>query len=84
MDLLKDEFGEHFISRPLKSCDLTPLDYFLWDYVKAHVDTGKPALIGALEDTLKHLFVRYWRKCWKEYAKIGLIVGAVAVNICMK
>lgn len=51
MDLLRGEFGEQFISRlgpvnwPPRSCDLTPLDYFLWDYVKAHVYTDKPASI---------------------------------------
>ena len=43
MDLLRGEFGEHFISRsgpvnwPPRSCDLAPLDYFLWSFVKAHV-----------------------------------------------
>ena len=48
MDLLRGEFGEHFISRsgPVNwPIDLTPLDYFLWDYVKAHVHTYKPASI---------------------------------------
>ncbi|GFV98774.1 DUF4817 domain-containing protein [Trichonephila clavipes] len=36
IDLLKDTFGGHLISRfgpvnwPPRSCDLTPLDYFLW------------------------------------------------------
>ena len=52
----KSEFGEHFISRsePLnwqpRSCDLMPLDYFLWGYVKANIYTDKPASIDALED----------------------------------
>ena len=55
MNLLRDEFGEHFISRsgplnwPPRSCDLTPLDYFLRGHVKAHVYTDKPASINALE-----------------------------------
>ncbi|GFV33086.1 uncharacterized protein TNCV_4278371 [Trichonephila clavipes] len=37
--LLKDTFGDRLISRfgpvnwPPRSCDLTPLDYFLWGYV---------------------------------------------------
>ncbi|GFW49155.1 uncharacterized protein TNCV_3924621 [Trichonephila clavipes] len=37
IDLLKDTFGDRLISRfgpvnwPPRSCDLTPLDYFLWD-----------------------------------------------------
>ena len=52
MDLLRGEFAEHFISRsgPVnwqpRSCDLTPLDYFLWGYVKSHVYTDKPGSIG--------------------------------------
>ena len=32
---------------------LTSLDYFLWDYVKAHVYAGKPASINALEDNIE-------------------------------
>ncbi|GFT52324.1 uncharacterized protein TNCV_1065331 [Trichonephila clavipes] len=40
IDLLKDTFGDRLISRfgpvnwPPRSCDLTPLDYFLWGYAK--------------------------------------------------
>ncbi|GFW22585.1 retrovirus-related Pol polyprotein from transposon 297 [Trichonephila clavipes] len=40
IDLLKNTFGDRLISRfgpvnwPPRSCDLTPLDYFLWGYVK--------------------------------------------------
>ena len=58
MDLLSGEFGEHFISRSgPRSCDLTPLDYFLWGYVKDHVYTDKPASIYALEDNFE-AFIR--------------------------
>ena len=63
MDLLRSEFGEYFISLsgpvnwPSRSCDLTPLDYFWWCYVKAHVYTGKPPSIAALEDTIE-AFIR--------------------------
>ena len=55
---MRGEFGEHFISRsatvnwPPRSCDLTPLDYFLWGHVKAHVHTDKPASIDALADNI--------------------------------
>ncbi|GFT07593.1 uncharacterized protein TNCV_4045531 [Trichonephila clavipes] len=41
IDLLKDTFGDRLISRfgpvnwPPRSCDLTPLDCFLWGYVKS-------------------------------------------------
>ncbi|GFU09823.1 hypothetical protein TNCV_1292131 [Trichonephila clavipes] len=46
IDLLKDTFGDRLISRfgpvnwPPRSCDLTPLDYFLWGYVKSLVFCG--------------------------------------------
>lgn len=55
IDLLKEHFGEKIISRngpvnwPPRSCDLTPLDYFLWGYVKSLVYADKPATIDALE-----------------------------------
>ena len=61
IDLLRGKCGEHFISRsalvnwPLRSCDLTPLDYFLWGYVKVHDYTDKPVSIAALEDNIEAL-----------------------------
>ncbi|GFU99707.1 uncharacterized protein TNCV_338221 [Trichonephila clavipes] len=54
IDLLKDTFGDHLISRfgpvnwPPRSCDLTPLHYFFWGYVKSLVYADKP-------QTLDHL-----------------------------
>ncbi|GFU08102.1 putative transposable element [Trichonephila clavipes] len=48
IDSLKDTFGDRLISRfgpvnwPPRSCDLTPLDYFLWGYVKSWVYADKP------------------------------------------
>ena len=62
MDLLRDEFGEQFISRsgsvnwPPRSCDLTPLDYFLYGDVKAQVYIDKLASIDALQDNIE-LFI---------------------------
>ncbi|XP_074036992.1 uncharacterized protein isoform X2 [Leptinotarsa decemlineata] len=58
MAILRENFGEQFISRngpvswPPRSCDLTPLDYFLWGYVKSKVYSNKPATIPALEDNI--------------------------------
>ncbi|GFS66773.1 transposase [Trichonephila clavipes] len=58
IDLLKDTFGDRLISRfgpvnwPPRSCDLTPLDYFLWDYVKSLVYAGKPQTLDHLEDNI--------------------------------
>ncbi|GFW51526.1 transposable element Tc3 transposase [Trichonephila clavipes] len=48
IDLLKHTFGDRLISRfgpvnwPPRSYDLTPLDYFLWSYVKSLVSVDKP------------------------------------------
>ncbi|GFV30617.1 putative DD41D transposase [Trichonephila clavipes] len=64
IDLLKDTFGNRLISRfvpvnwPPRSCDLTPLDYFLWGYVKTAtpgsdvVQSGRPIF----DDFFQHLW----------------------------
>ncbi|GFV69733.1 DUF4817 domain-containing protein [Trichonephila clavipes] len=59
--LLKDTFGDRLISRfgpvnwPPRSCDLTPLDYFLWSYVKSLVYADKPQTIDHLEDNIRRV-----------------------------
>ncbi|GFX87461.1 hypothetical protein TNCV_1329961 [Trichonephila clavipes] len=61
IDLLKDTFGDRLISRfgpvnwPPKSCDLTPLDYFLWGYVKSLVYADKPQTLDHLEDNIRRV-----------------------------
>ncbi|GFX37758.1 uncharacterized protein TNCV_3116081 [Trichonephila clavipes] len=51
-------FGDRLISRfgpvnwPPRSCDLTPLDYFLWGYVKSLVYANKPQTLDHLEDNI--------------------------------
>ncbi|GFT36008.1 putative LOC100569746 [Trichonephila clavipes] len=61
IDLLKDTFGDPLISRfgpvnwPPRSCDLTPLDYFLWDYVKSLVYADKPQTLDYLEDNIRRV-----------------------------
>ncbi|GFV37943.1 putative DD41D transposase [Trichonephila clavipes] len=63
IDLLKDTFGNRLISRfgpvnwPPRSCDLTPLDYFLWGYVKSLVYAGKPQTLDNLEDNIRRVIV---------------------------
>ncbi|GFT03033.1 uncharacterized protein TNCV_1361201 [Trichonephila clavipes] len=58
IDLLKDTFGDRLISRfgpvnsPPRSCDLTPLNYFLWGYVKSLVYANKPQTLDHLEDNI--------------------------------
>ncbi|GFX31278.1 uncharacterized protein TNCV_2060971 [Trichonephila clavipes] len=59
IDLLKDTFGDRLISRfgpvnwPPRSCDLTPLDYYLWGYVKSLVYADKPQMLDHLEDNIR-------------------------------
>ncbi|GFW28596.1 putative DD41D transposase [Trichonephila clavipes] len=58
IDLLKDTLGDRLISRfgpvnwPPRSCDLTPLDIFLWGYVKSLVYADKPQTLDHLEDNI--------------------------------
>ncbi|GFX45314.1 DUF4817 domain-containing protein [Trichonephila clavipes] len=61
IDLLKDTLGDRLISRfgpvnwPPRSCDLTPLDYFLWSYVKSLVYADKPQTLDHLEDNIRRV-----------------------------
>ncbi|GFW61745.1 putative DD41D transposase [Trichonephila clavipes] len=61
IDLLKYTFGDRLISRfgpvnwPPRSCDLTPLDYFLWGYVKSLVYADKPQTLDHLEDNVRRV-----------------------------
>ncbi|GFT99190.1 putative transposable element [Trichonephila clavipes] len=61
IDVLKDTFGDRLISRfgpvnwPPRSCDLTPLDYFLWGYVNSLVYADKPQTLDHLEDNIRRV-----------------------------
>ncbi|GFW99504.1 putative transposable element [Trichonephila clavipes] len=61
IDLLKDTFGDRLISRfglvnwSPRSCDLTPLAYFLWGYVKSLVYADKPQTLDHLEDNIRRV-----------------------------
>ncbi|GFW73416.1 DUF4817 domain-containing protein [Trichonephila clavipes] len=61
IDLFQDTFGDRLISRfgpvnwPPRSCDLTPLDYFLWSYVKSSVYADMPQTLDHLEDNIRRV-----------------------------
>ncbi|GFV49162.1 uncharacterized protein TNCV_236961 [Trichonephila clavipes] len=61
IDLLKNTFGDRLFSRfgpvnwPPRSCDLTPLDYFLWGYVKSLVYADKPQTLDHLKDNIRRV-----------------------------
>lgn len=58
INLLHEKFDGFVISRggdvnwPPRSCDLTPLDYFLWGYVKSQVYANKPRTVQALKENI--------------------------------
>ncbi|GFV74475.1 DUF4817 domain-containing protein [Trichonephila clavipes] len=66
IDFLKDTFGVRLISRfgpvnwPPRSCDLTPLDYFLWRCVKSLVYADKPQTLDHLEDNIHRVIADIW------------------------
>ncbi|GFW31848.1 transposable element Tc3 transposase [Trichonephila clavipes] len=77
IDLLKDTFGDRLISRfgpvnwPPRSCDLTPLDYFLQGYIKSLDYANKPETLDHLEDNIRRVLPIFSHKYWKKSSKIG-------------
>ena len=59
LDVLCPVFEDHIISRradvvgPPRSCDLTPLDYYLWGADKDKCYAAKPKTIGILKDNIR-------------------------------
>ncbi|GFW17961.1 DUF4817 domain-containing protein [Trichonephila clavipes] len=77
IDLLKDTFGDRRISRfgpvnwPPRSCDLTPLDYFLWGHVKSLVYADKPQTLDHLEDNIRRVIADIRPQMLEKSSKIG-------------
>ncbi|GFY00008.1 uncharacterized protein TNCV_1341061 [Trichonephila clavipes] len=77
IDLLKDTLGDRLISRfgpvnwPPRSCDLTPLDYFLWGYVKSLVYADKPQTHDHLEDNIRRVIADIRPQMLEKSSKIG-------------
>ena len=59
LDVLRPIFEDRIISRradvvwPPWSCDLTPLDYYLWGTIKDKCYADKPEIIDALKDNIR-------------------------------
>ncbi|GFV21795.1 DUF4817 domain-containing protein, partial [Trichonephila clavipes] len=82
IDLLKDAFNDRLISRfepvnwPPRSCDLTPLDYFLWGYVKSLVYADKPQTLDHLEDKIRRVIADIRPQMLeKSHRKLGVQIG---------
>ncbi|GFU76049.1 transposable element Tc3 transposase [Trichonephila clavipes] len=94
IDLLKDTFGDRLISRfgpvnwPPRSCDLTPLDYLLWGYVKSLVYVDKPQTLDHLEDNIRRVIADIRSQMLEKSSKIGrpdLTTSELAVAVlCQK
>lgn len=60
LDILHNRFEGMVISRrgdvnwPPRSCDLTPLDFFLWGFLKSQVYADKPLNTAALKANITH------------------------------
>ena len=58
-ELIRLKFGERVISKkeevewPPRSCDLTPLDFFLWGFLKSKVYANRPATIEQLKINIR-------------------------------
>ncbi|GFV62749.1 uncharacterized protein TNCV_3101221 [Trichonephila clavipes] len=94
INLLKDTFGDRLISRfgpvnwPPRSCDLTPLDYFLWGYVKSLFYADKPQTLDHLEDNIRRVIADILPQMLEKVienwtSRLDYIRPAVAV-ICQK
>ena len=65
LDVLCSVFEDRIISRradavwPPRSCDLTPLDYYLWGAVKGKCYADKPETIDALKNKIVKPLVKY-------------------------
>ena len=76
MALLRENF-EQLISRSgpvnwlLRSCDITPLDFFIWGYLKFKVYMDKPATMEESEANISYVIRNYHWKCWNALSKIG-------------
>lgn len=59
--LLQTRFEGKLLSRngdvnwPPRSCDLTPLDFFLWDYIKSKAYVNNPQTIQELKDEIRRI-----------------------------
>ncbi|GFU16613.1 DUF4817 domain-containing protein, partial [Trichonephila clavipes] len=82
IDLLKGTFGGCLISRfgPVnwlpRSCDLTPLDYFLWSYVKSHWCMRiSHKRLTHLEDNIRRIIANIRPQMLEKSSKIDVQIG---------
>ncbi|GFV37910.1 uncharacterized protein TNCV_2663231 [Trichonephila clavipes] len=79
IDLLKDTLGDRLILRfgpvnwPPRSCDLAPLDYFLWSHWSMRISHKR---LTIWKTTFAVLLPIYGHKCWKKnHRKLDVQIG---------
>jgi len=69
--ILQEKFPNRVISLrgdhnwPPRSCDLTPLDFFLWGHVKDKVYANAPQSIQDLKDGIRQVIEDIQPQMWK-------------------
>ena len=87
MDLLRSRFGEQFISRlgpvdwPPRSCDVTPLDFYLWGYVKSKCFVDKPATIEVLEANITEVISEIPTEVLECHSKLVFTDGRITAQL---
>ena len=94
LDVLRPVFEDRIIIRkadvvwPPRSCDLTPLDYYLWGTVKDKRQADKSETIEALKENIREVIGKIQLHTIDNVLKIGSIMQATAwpaeIAICMK
>ncbi|GFT15010.1 uncharacterized protein TNCV_4315971 [Trichonephila clavipes] len=91
---IERHFGDRLISRfgpvnwPPRSSDLTPLDYFLWGYVKSLVYTDKPQTLDHLADNIRRVIADIRPQMLEKSSEIGrpdwITCEPAVVVLCQK
>ena len=88
MALLEETFPVRVISHrgdmnwPPRSCDLTPLNFFLWSYAKNHFYANKPSTLEHLKTNIRQVMAaQYVSKSLSKITSKGLILATLRMWI---
>lgn len=82
--LLQDFFGDRLIGKgkyPPRSPDLTPLDYFLWGYLKSKAFRNNPNNIDQLKTNIRDLINEISRNTLKKVSRNLLKRADLCINV---
>ena len=88
--LLREKFPGRVISRnvdynwPPRSCDLTPLDFFHWGYVKDKVYADAPQLIQELKEKIRAVIDDIETQMYKNVMENLIYKKLVPANVAVE